>query len=53
MVENGQEVSLPTTNSVMNIADVTKVTRSGRVFGPVLPKDVKDVSAAILFIFRQ
>ncbi|KAI5415403.1 hypothetical protein KIW84_040737 [Lathyrus oleraceus] len=42
MVNDGQEVPLPMTNSVMSIADVTKVTRSGRVFGPVFPKDVED-----------
>ncbi|KAI5428056.1 hypothetical protein KIW84_033173 [Lathyrus oleraceus] len=36
MIENGQEVPLPTTSSVMSIADVTKVTRSGRVFGSVV-----------------
>ncbi|KAI5396333.1 hypothetical protein KIW84_062514 [Lathyrus oleraceus] len=44
MVENGQEVPLHTTNSIMNIADIMEVTRSGRVFGPVFPKDVEDVS---------
>ena len=43
MLENGQEVPLPTINSVVSIADVTKVTRSGRVFGPMFPKDVEDV----------
>ena len=42
MIEGGQEVLLPTTSSVVSIADVTKVTRSGRVFGPVFPKDVED-----------
>ncbi|KAI5442896.1 hypothetical protein KIW84_011794 [Lathyrus oleraceus] len=45
MVENDQEVLLPTTNFVVNIADVKKVTRSGHVFGPVFPKEViEDVS---------
>ena len=45
MLENGQEVLLPTTNSVVNIVDIAKVTRSGRVFGPVFPKEViEDVS---------
>ncbi|XP_050909402.1 uncharacterized protein LOC127123202 [Lathyrus oleraceus] len=45
MVENGQEVSLPTTNSIVNIADITKVTPNGRVFGPVFLKEViEDVS---------
>ncbi|KAI5389415.1 hypothetical protein KIW84_074894 [Lathyrus oleraceus] len=42
MVKDGQEVPLPTTNPVVSIADVTKVTRSGRVFGPIFPKDVED-----------
>ena len=36
MMKDGQEVSLPTNSSVVRIADVTKVTRSGRVFGPVV-----------------
>ena len=45
MVENGQEVPLPTTNYVVNIVDITKVTRSGRVFGPIFSKEVvEDVS---------
>ncbi|KAI5397397.1 hypothetical protein KIW84_063275 [Lathyrus oleraceus] len=39
MIEKGQEVPLPTTSSVVSIADVTKVTRSGRVFGPVFPEN--------------
>ncbi|KAI5390428.1 hypothetical protein KIW84_075664 [Lathyrus oleraceus] len=43
MIDNGQEVPLPTTNSVVSIADVTKVTHSGRVFGPVFPKNVEDI----------
>ncbi|XP_050895282.1 uncharacterized protein LOC127101895 [Lathyrus oleraceus] len=47
MIENGQEVSFPTTNSVMNITDITKVTRSGRVFGPVFSKGVEDVSKKV------
>jgi hypothetical protein len=42
MIEGGQEVPLPTTSSVVSIADVTKVTRSGRVFGPVFPKDKEE-----------
>ena len=29
MIENGQEVLLPTTSSMVSIIDVTKVTRSG------------------------
>ena len=45
MFENDREVPLPTTDSVVNITDITKVTRSGRVFGPVFPKEnVEDVS---------
>ncbi|KAI5404437.1 hypothetical protein KIW84_051562 [Lathyrus oleraceus] len=39
---NGQEVPLPTTSSVVSIADVTKVTRSGRVFGPVFPENKEE-----------
>ena len=47
MVENGQEVPFPTKNSVVNIADIVKVTRSGRVFGPIFPKEVvQDVSVS-------
>ncbi|KAI5443587.1 hypothetical protein KIW84_012289 [Lathyrus oleraceus] len=42
MLKYGQEVPLPTTSSVVSIVDVTKVTRSGQVFGPVFPKDVED-----------
>ena len=42
MIEGGQEVPLPTTSSVVSIADVTKVTPSGRVFGPVFPKDKEE-----------
>ena len=38
MMKDGQEVPLPTTSSVVSIADVTKVTHSGRVFGPVFPE---------------
>ena len=43
MIENGQEVPLPTTSSVVSIADVTKVTHSGRVFGPVFPKNREEL----------
>ncbi|KAI5427738.1 hypothetical protein KIW84_032954 [Lathyrus oleraceus] len=42
MIEGGQEIPLPTTRSVVSIADVTKATRSGRVFGPVFPKDKEE-----------
>ena len=44
MIKNGQEVLLPTTSSVVSIADVTKVTRSGRVFGPVFPENKEETS---------
>ncbi|KAI5428160.1 hypothetical protein KIW84_033241 [Lathyrus oleraceus] len=47
MLENGQDVPLPANNSIVNIADVTKVTRSGRVFGPVFPKDVEDIDKKV------
>ncbi|KAI5436176.1 hypothetical protein KIW84_022583 [Lathyrus oleraceus] len=46
MIEDGQEVPLPITESVVNIADITKVTRSGRVFNPDFPKTVEDVSVS-------
>ncbi|KAI5436089.1 hypothetical protein KIW84_022510 [Lathyrus oleraceus] len=46
MIENGQEVSLPTTSSVVSIADVTKMTRSGRVFGPVFPENKEEISVS-------
>ena len=46
IVENGQEVSFAVANFVVNIADITKVTRSGRVFGPVFSKEVEDVSSS-------
>lgn len=46
MVENGQEVPLPITNFMVNIVDIAKVTRSGRVFGLVFLKEVEDVSAS-------
>ncbi|KAI5407866.1 hypothetical protein KIW84_053923 [Lathyrus oleraceus] len=42
MIKGGQEVPLPTTSFVVSSADVTKVTRSGRVFGPVFPKDKEE-----------
>ncbi|KAI5396378.1 hypothetical protein KIW84_062544 [Lathyrus oleraceus] len=43
---NNRSVPLPTTNYVVSIVDVTKVTRSGRVFGSVFPKNVDDVSVS-------
>ena len=33
---------MPTTSSVVSITDVTKVTCSDRVFGPVFPKDKEE-----------
>ncbi|XP_050919685.1 uncharacterized protein LOC127137254 [Lathyrus oleraceus] len=42
-IENGQQVPLPAANSIVSIADVIKVTRSGCVFSPVSPKVVEDV----------
>ncbi|KAI5431077.1 hypothetical protein KIW84_035295 [Lathyrus oleraceus] len=45
MVENGQEVPLLVADLVVSIVDVVKMTRSGRVFSPVFPKVVEDVSA--------
>ena len=47
MLENGQEVPLLTTNSIVHISDIAKVTRRGRVFGPVFPNDVEDVSKKV------
>jgi hypothetical protein len=44
MMKDGQEVPLPLTSSMVSIADVTKVTRSGRVFGSMFPKKVEDCS---------
>ncbi|XP_058774882.1 uncharacterized protein LOC131649152, partial [Vicia villosa] len=38
MIKDGQEVPLPTLSSVENIADVSRVTRSGRVYTPLPPK---------------
>lgn len=43
MIKDGQDVPLPTANSVVSIADVVKVTRSSRVFGLVSSKVVEDV----------
>ncbi|KAI5395544.1 hypothetical protein KIW84_061918 [Lathyrus oleraceus] len=42
MMKDGQEVPLPTTISVVSIADATTVTRSGRMFGLVFPKDKEE-----------
>lgn len=46
MIKNGQEVPLPVVDSVVNIANIAKVTRRGRVFSLVFPKEVEDVSAS-------
>lgn len=43
MIENGKEVPLPATNSMVRIADVVKVTRNCRVIGLVSLKIVEDV----------
>ncbi|KAI5419133.1 hypothetical protein KIW84_043359 [Lathyrus oleraceus] len=43
MVEDGKEVLIPTFPSVMNIADVSGVTRSGRIFVVVVPTRTEDV----------
>ncbi|KAI5441168.1 hypothetical protein KIW84_010579 [Lathyrus oleraceus] len=43
-LENIQEVPFPMTSSIVSIADVTKMTCSGRVFGPVFLKNVEDCS---------
>ncbi|KAI5406627.1 hypothetical protein KIW84_053098 [Lathyrus oleraceus] len=46
VVENGQEVLFPIADFVVNIADIAKVTCSGRVFGPVFPIEVEDISTS-------
>ncbi|KAI5436301.1 hypothetical protein KIW84_022682 [Lathyrus oleraceus] len=43
IMKDGQQVPLPMTSSVVSTADVTKVTCSGRVFGPVFPKDKEEL----------
>ncbi|KAI5418536.1 hypothetical protein KIW84_042967 [Lathyrus oleraceus] len=43
MIENGQEVPLPSANSVVSIVDVIKVTRSNRVFSPMSPKVMENI----------
>ncbi|XP_050897058.1 uncharacterized protein LOC127103860 [Lathyrus oleraceus] len=43
MIKDGQDVPLPASTLVVSIADVVKVTRSGRVFIPVFPKVVENV----------
>ena len=44
MVEDGKEVPIPSLSSVVSIADVSRVTQSGRVFASEPPKKVDDVS---------
>ncbi|KAI5436026.1 hypothetical protein KIW84_022456 [Lathyrus oleraceus] len=46
MIENGQEVPLPVADSVVNIANIAKVTSKGHVFGPVFPKEVEDATTS-------
>ena len=46
MIKNGQEIPLPVVESVVNIVDIAKVTRSGRVFGPVFLKEIEDAAAS-------
>lgn len=43
MVEDGKEVHIPAFPYVVNIVDVSGVTRSGRVFATVTPKRTEDV----------
>lgn len=44
MLENGKDVHIPSIPSVVNIVDVSRVTRSGQVFSSEPPKGVKGVS---------
>ncbi|XP_050897131.1 uncharacterized protein LOC127103946 [Lathyrus oleraceus] len=43
MIEDGKEVPLPSMPSVVNIIDVSGVTRSERVFAAVPPRNVKAI----------
>ncbi|XP_050877776.1 uncharacterized protein LOC127081573 [Lathyrus oleraceus] len=43
MVEDGKEVSIPALPSVVNITDVSGVTRSGQIFVVVAPNRIEDV----------
>lgn len=43
MVEDGKEVHIPSFLSVVNISDVSGMTRSGRVFAVAAPKRIEDV----------
>lgn len=42
MLEDGKEVPIPSLSSIMNIADVSGATQSGRVFYFVPPKRIED-----------
>lgn len=44
MLEDGKEVHIPSFSSVVNIVDVSGVTRSGRVFAFVALKRIEDAS---------
>lgn len=43
MVEDGKEVLIPSFSSVVNIADVSGVTRSGPVFSAAAPRRNEDM----------
>lgn len=43
MIENEQEALLSAKKLVVSIADVVKVTHSGRVFGPISTKVMEDI----------
>lgn len=43
MLEDGKEVPIPSFSSVVNIANVSGGTRSGRVFAAAGPKRIEDV----------
>lgn len=42
MIEDGKEVHIPSFSSVMNIVDISGVTRSGQVFVSKDPKRIED-----------
>lgn len=44
MIEDGKEVHIPSLSFIVNIADVSGVTRSGRVFSFVALKRIEDTS---------
>lgn len=46
MLEDGKEVLIPSLSSVVNIIDVSGVTRSGRVFASATPKIIQDTSVS-------